>query len=158
MLGYNIAVATKTQPLPEHWTAWQMFFEAHAAVCGRLEAALQTSHGLSLRWYDVLLQLHAAPGGRLTMRDLGRAVVISKSGLTGLVDRMARAGLVERSGDPDDRRVVHVTLTPAGDAVYRRARADHRAAVAEHFLGHLSPDEAAVIEGALRRVRDENAG
>lgn len=135
-----------------------MFFEAHAAVCARLEAALQTSHGLSLRWYDVLLQLHAAPGGRLTMRELGRAVVISKSGLTGLVDRMARAGLVERSGDPDDRRVVHVTLTPAGDAVYRRARSDHRAAVAGHFLGHLSADEAGVIEGALRRVRDENAG
>jgi hypothetical protein len=48
--------------------------------------------------------------------------------------------------------------TPAGDAVYRRARADHRAAVAEHFLGHLSAGEAGVIEGALRRVRDENAG
>jgi len=91
-----------------------MFFEAHAAVCARLEA--------------------------------------------GLVDRMARMGLVERSGDPGDRRVVHVTLTPAGDAGYRRARVDHRAAVAEHFLGHLSADEAGVIEGALRRVRDENAG
>ena len=151
-------MAAKTQPLPEHWTAWQMFFEAHAAVCARLETALQTGHGLSLRWYDVLLQLHAAPGGRLTMRDLGRAVVISKSGLTGLVDRMARAGLVERAGDPDDRRIVHVTLTPAGAAVYRRARADHRAAVAEHFLAHVSGGEAGVIEAALRRVRDENAG
>ena len=155
---YNIAVATETQPLPEHWTAWQMFFEAHAAVCARLEAALQARHGLSLRWYDVLLQLHGAAEGRLTMRDLGRAVVISKSGLTGLVDRMERAGLVERSGDPGDRRVVHVTLTPAGAALYRRARAEHRAAVADHFLGHLSGDEAVVIEEALRRVRDENAG
>lgn len=135
-----------------------MFFEAHAAVCGRLEAALQAGHGLSLRWYDVLLQLHAAPAGRLTMRDLGRAVVISKSGLTGLVDRMGRAGLVERSGAEDDRRVVHVTLTPAGAALYERARADHRVAVAEHFLAHLSGDEAGVIEAALRRVRDENAG
>jgi DNA-binding MarR family transcriptional regulator len=134
-----------------------MFFEAHAAVCARLEARLQARHGLSLRWYDVLLQLHAAPEGRLTMRDLGRAVVISKSGLTGLVDRMQRAGLVERGGDPDDRRVVHVTLTPAGAAAYRRARADHRAAVAERFLHHISDPEAAVIEDALRRVRDENA-
>lgn len=151
-------MAAETQPLPEHWTAWQMFFEAHAAVCARLEAALQAGHGLSLRWYDVLLQLHAAPQGRLTMRDLGRAVVISKSGLTGLVDRMQREGLVERSGDPGDRRIVHVTLTPAGAAVYRRARADHRAAVADRFLRHVSGDEAAVIEGALRRVRDENAG
>jgi len=51
-----------------------------------------------------------------------------------------------------------VTLTPAGAAAYRQARADHRAAVADHFLAHLSGDEAGVIEGALRRVRDENAG
>jgi len=151
-------VAAETQPAPEDWTAWQMFFEAHAAVCARLEEALQAAHGLSLRWYDVLLQLHAAPGGLLTMRDLGRAVVISKSGLTGLVDRMQRAGLVERSGDPGDRRVIRVTLTPAGAAAYRRARADHRAAVADRFLRHVSHDEAIVIEQALRRVRDENSG
>jgi DNA-binding MarR family transcriptional regulator len=147
----------ETQPAPEDWAAWQMFFEAHAAVCARLEGALQIGHGLSLRRYDVLLQLHAAPGGRLTMRDLGRAVVISKSGLTGLVDRMQRTGLVERSGDPADRRVVHVALTSAGAAAYAAARADHRAAVADHFLRHLSADEAAVIEAALRRVRDQNS-
>jgi DNA-binding MarR family transcriptional regulator len=151
-------VAAAAQPLPEHWTAWQMFFEAHAAVCARLEAALQAGHGLSLRWYDVLLQLHGAPAGRLTMRDLGRAVVISKSGLTGLVDRMEREGLVERTGDPGDRRVVHITLTAAGAARYRRARADHRAAVADRFLQHVSGGEAAVIERVLRRVRDENVG
>lgn len=151
-------MAADPQPPPEDWAAWQMFFEAHAAVCARLEAALQARHGLSLRRYDVLLQLHGAPGGSLTMRDLGRAVVISKSGLTGLVDRMQRAGLVERSGDPDDRRVIHVTLTPAGAAAYRRARADHRATVAERFLRHVDGGEAAVIERALRRVRDENAG
>jgi DNA-binding MarR family transcriptional regulator len=141
---------------PANWTAWQMFFEAHAAVCARLEAALQAEHGISLRWYDVLLQLHGAPGGRLTMSDLGRAVVISKSGLTGLVDRMQRAGLVERSGDPDDRRVVHVTLTPAGADAYRRARDDHRRAVTDVFLRHLDAGEAAAIEHAMRRIR-ENA-
>lgn len=82
--------------------------------------------------------------------------MISKSGLTGLVDRMEREGLVERTADPADRRVVHVALTRAGAALYRRARADHRAAVADRFLQHVSGDEAAVVERALRRVRDEN--
>ena len=77
-----------------------MFFEAHAAVCAEVEAELQRAHGLSLRWYDVLLHLHAVPGRRLSMRELGDAVVISKSGLTGVVDRMARAGLVERTPTP----------------------------------------------------------
>ncbi len=142
--------------VPKQWTAWQMFFESHAAVYARLDAAMQADHGLSLRWYDVLLQLHNAPDRRLTMRDLGRAVVISKSGLTGLVDRMQRAGLVARVGDPDDRRVIHVTLTAAGADVYRSARADHRRAVDDAFLRHIDASEAAAIEGALRRVRDAN--
>jgi DNA-binding MarR family transcriptional regulator len=133
-----------------------MFLEAHAAVYARLDAELHAQHGLSLRWYDVLLQLHAAPGARLTMRDLGRAVVISKSGLTGLVDRMQHAGLVRRRRDPTDRRVVHVTLTPAGTEAYRRARDDHRRAVANVFLRQIDASEAAVIEHAMRRIR-ENA-
>jgi DNA-binding MarR family transcriptional regulator len=108
---------------------------------------------LSLRWYDVLLHLHAAPRRRLSMRDLGRAVVISKSGLTGLVDRMQRAGLVERRPDPDDRRVIHVALTREGGDAYLQARADHRRGVREHFLRHLTAAEAGTIERSLGRIR-----
>ena len=132
-----------------HWRAWQMFFEAHASVCADIEADLQGRHGLSLRWYDVLLHLHAVPGRRLSMRELGDAVVISKSGLTGVVDRMARAGLVERIADPEDRRVTLVTLTPLGAERYAHARVDHRAAVAERFLDRLDPADLDVIERAL---------
>ena len=135
-----------------HWRAWQMFFEAHAAVCADVEAELQRSHGLSLRWYDVLLHLYAAPERRLSMRDLGDAVVISKSGLTGVVDRMARAGLVERVPDPDDRRVTLVALTGVGAERYERARADHRAAVAERFLDRVEPADLDVIERAMAGV------
>ena len=137
---------------PPHWAAWQAFFEVHAAVCARLEAELQEHHGLSLRWYDVLLHLHAAPEAGLTMRELGDAVVISKSGLTGLIDRMGRAGLLERVTDPHDRRVTRVRLTPAGSGTYLRARPDHRRAVARHFLRHLTAEQAAVLESALAAV------
>jgi DNA-binding MarR family transcriptional regulator len=129
-----------------------MFFEAHAAVCDRVEAELQRRHGLSLRWYDVLLHLHAAPDG-LTMRELSAAVVISSSGLTGLVDRMQRAGLVERTPDPGDRRITRVGLTSSGRAAYERARSDHRRAVADHFLDRLTAAESEVLEAALDRVR-----
>jgi DNA-binding MarR family transcriptional regulator len=126
-----------------------MFFEAHACVCADIEAKLQRAHGLSLRWYDVLLHLHAVPGRRLAMRELGDAVVISKSGLTGVVDRMARAGLVERIADPDDRRVTLVTLTPSGAELYARARGDHRAVVAERFVDRLDPADLDVIERTM---------
>jgi DNA-binding MarR family transcriptional regulator len=131
-----------------------MFFEAHAAVCADVEAALQRAHGLSLRWYDVLLHLHAVPGRRLSMRDLGDAVVISKSGLTGVVDRMAKAGLVERVPDPGDRRVTLVALTARGAERYEDARVDHRAAVAERFLDRLDPAELEAIERSLGALMD----
>jgi DNA-binding MarR family transcriptional regulator len=131
-----------------------MFFEAHAAVCADVEAALQDAHGLSLRWYDVLLHLHAVPGRRLSMRDLGDAVVISKSGLTGVVDRMAKAGLVVRVPDPGDRRVTLVALTPLGVERYERARVDHRAIVAERFLDRLDAGDLATIERALGTLMD----
>ena len=134
-----------------------MFFEAHAAVCADVESALQGGHGLSLRWYDVLLHLHAVPGRRLSMRDLGDAVVISKSGLTGVVDRMAKAGLVGRVPDPGDRRVTLVALTPLGAERYERARVDHRAAVAERFLDRLDPADLDTIERALGTLMDEPA-
>jgi DNA-binding GntR family transcriptional regulator len=114
-----------------------MFFEAHAAVCAEVEAELQRAHGLSLRWYDVLLHLHAVPGRRLSMRELGDAVVISKSGLTGVVDRMARAGLVER--------IAH-------------ARVDHRAAVAERFLDRLDPADLDTIERTMADILGEPHG
>lgn len=142
---------------PRNWTAWQMFFEAHAAVCSQIEARLQAAHGLSLRWYDVLLHLYAAPGRSLAMRDLGRAVVISKSGLTGLVDRMERAGLVARRPAPRDRRTILVVLTAEGAAAYEAARVEHRRAVGDGFLRHLSDHEAATLEHTLGRIRAENA-
>jgi DNA-binding MarR family transcriptional regulator len=76
------------------------------------------------------------------------SVVISKSGLTGVVDR-ARAGLVERIADPDDRRVTLVTLTPSGAELYARARGDHRAVVAERFVDRLDPADLDVIERTM---------
>ena len=83
---------------------------------GRLDRELQAEEGLSLAWYDVLLHLDEVPGRRLRMTDLAAAVVISKSGLTSLVDRMEEAGLVAREPDPDDRRAIAVALTAAGSA------------------------------------------
>jgi len=153
----TVNVQPPEPPRHPHWRAWQMFFEAHAAVCADVETELQRTHGLSLRWYDVLLHLHAAPKRRLSMRDLGGAVVISKSGLTGVVDRMARAGLVERVPDPADRRVILVALTPAGGERYERARVGHRAAVAERFLDRLDTAALETIERSLATLMEAPA-
>jgi DNA-binding MarR family transcriptional regulator len=136
---------------------WQAFFEAHAAVVRRLEAELEAEHGLSLRWYDVLVHLAAAPGRQLLMRELSAAVVISKGGLTKLIDRMAEAGLVAREPTRANRRITPVRLTEQGLATYRRARSTHHRGVAEHFLDHLTADERRTLRRALERVRDAEA-
>ena len=134
--------------------AWQAFFEAHAAVVPALEAEMLAEHGFNMRWYDVLLQLAAAPDRRLTMGELSDAVVITKGGLTKLVDRMAAAGLVTRERQAGDRRVTPVRLTQAGWEAYQNARRTHHRGVAEHFLDQLSRDELAALTPALQRVRD----
>ncbi|MBK8561612.1 MAG: MarR family transcriptional regulator [Dehalococcoidia bacterium] len=84
--------------------AWRTFLTAHARVTALLEDELQRERELPLTWYDVLLHLREAPERRLRMTELAAAVLLSKSGLTRLVDRMYAAGLVNRSPDGDDRR------------------------------------------------------
>lgn len=145
-------VQPDSPPRHPHWEAWRLFFETHARVIAQIEAELQAAHGLSLRWYDVLLHLYAAGPEGLSMSELAGAVVISRSGLTGLIDRMATAGLVARSADPADRRSIRLALSEAGRAAYERARPTHRAAVAAHFLDHLDGTAAAGLLAALRRV------
>src|SRR5438045_3780930 len=101
--------------------AWRLFLEAHAALVEVLAAELERERGLPLTWYDVLVQLAEAPDGRLRMQDLARSVLISKSGLTRLVDRMERAGMVERQPCPSDLRGTFAVLTDAGRAALRGA-------------------------------------
>ncbi len=132
--------------------AWRAFLEAHARVIALLEADLQAERGISLAFYDVLVQLEEAEGHRLRMTDLARRVVISKSGLTRLVDRMVSAGLVQRSPDDQDRRGRWVELTPAGWERLRDAAPRHLRGVRRYFTGELAPEEAAALADALGRI------
>jgi DNA-binding MarR family transcriptional regulator len=105
-----------------------------------------------LGWYDVLLELSVAPGRRLRMHELASAVVLSRSGLTRLVDRLERAGLLRREPTPEDRRGSFAVLTEEGKEMRRRMWPVYAKGIAEHFGGHLSDDEVRVLTGALKRV------
>jgi DNA-binding MarR family transcriptional regulator len=142
---------TKTDPRVA-MAAWRAFLEAHAHITERLEQELQAAHGLSLPWYDVLVQLNEAPGRRLRMTELAAAVLLSKSGLTRLVDRMLSAGLVGREPDPGDRRGIYVCLTDAGLERLRDAAPTHLRGIERHFTTLLKPHEAATIAEALDRI------
>jgi DNA-binding MarR family transcriptional regulator len=132
--------------------AWRAFLAAHARVTAALERELVAERGLPLAWYDVLFQLSEAPGGRLRMTDLAAAVLLSKSGLTRLVDRLAEAGLVERSANDSDRRGRIVGLTAVGAARLKEAAPTHLRGIQQHFASHLTDAEAQSLATALTRV------
>lgn len=132
--------------------AWRALLVVSQELVRALDAALQRGVGLELRQYDVMLHVSEGNGGR-RMTDLAEAVVLSKSGLTSLVDRMETAGLLERQPDPDDRRATRVVLSAQGRVRFREAAAHHREVVHRIFTGHVTDAEAEAMVEALERVR-----
>ena len=137
----------------EQLAAWRVFFECAFALIDILDAELQDERGLTLRWYDVLVQLDEA-GGSCRMTDLAGRILASKSGFTRVVDRMEEAGLVKRERPRDDRRVILVSMTPAGDEALQAARAVHRRGIGEHFAQHLNERDVAALERTFRKVSE----
>jgi DNA-binding MarR family transcriptional regulator len=135
----------------EQLDAWKAFIRAQAEVLHTLSRELEADQGLPLTYYDVLAQLSFA-GGRLRMSELADAVVLSRSGVTRLVDRMERDGLVRREACPEDRRSMYAALTPKGKRALEQARPVHFQGIAEHFARHLSDDEAKTLTAALGRM------
>jgi DNA-binding MarR family transcriptional regulator len=131
---------------------WGALLKVHAALVPRLDRELQESHGLPLTWYDVLLELNAAPDRRLTMGQLGAVAAVSRTRVSRVVDEMVRAGLVTREANPDDGRSAFAALSPAGRAALRKAAPTYLAAVQREFADHLTARESAVLAGALRKV------
>jgi DNA-binding MarR family transcriptional regulator len=134
--------------------AWGVFLRAHATLVDLLERELQGDQGLPLTWFDVLAQLASAPDGRLRMQELAVAIVLSKSGLTRLVDRLESAGLVERVTCPSDRRGTFAVLTVAGRQALTRAQPVVHQAIEQHFAAQLGPAEINTLGTALTRVVD----
>jgi DNA-binding MarR family transcriptional regulator len=128
---------------------WRRFLTAHARINRRLERELEDSVGMPLAWYDVLLQLAEAPGRRLRMADLADAVLLSRSGVSRLVDRIERAGLVRRERSPDDLRGTFTVLTAEGVHRLRAAVPEHLSGVRAHFLDRLDDDRLRALDDAL---------
>lgn len=154
--------STRSPVPPAGLAAWRAFLEAHARVSDVLARELRDREDLPLAWYDVLVQLSEADDHRLRMQELADAVLLSKSGLTRLVDRMESAGLVRRRRCDDDRRGTLAELTEEGFQRLRDTAPTHLAGIREHFVDLLSDEETEVVRTVLERVaqhaRDHGAG
>jgi len=135
---------------------WRAFLRAHAGITRQLERELTVQAGLPLAWYDVLLQLAEAPGRRLRMAELADRVLLSRSGLTRLVDRLQADGLVCREPSPDDARGTYTVLTDAGLNVLRRAAPVHLEGINKHWLAHFDDDELHQLRALFARLEDES--
>ena len=136
--------------------AWAALLTAHGAAVEAISDDVLAATGLPLAWYDVLLELNAAPGRRLRMRDLGDVVVLSRTRVSRIVDEMERSGLVRRTPDPSDGRVSFAELTTEGRRRLVKAAPAYLRSIDDRFSRHLTRSEARSVRTALEKVRRAN--
>jgi DNA-binding MarR family transcriptional regulator len=125
--------------------AWGGFLRTHARIVRRLDAEMRAAHGLSLSAYEVLLHLAFALDRRCRMSALAESVLLTPSGITRLVDRLVRDGLVERYGDDCDQRATLAVLTQTGYERLRDAQRTHLQGVRRAFLSRRSREDLAAL-------------
>lgn len=132
--------------------AWAVFLTAHAVLAEAVEARLAKAKLPPLAWYDALWALERADNGRRRMHEMADMVVLSRSNLTRLVDRLEKAGLVRRVRSQDDGRGAYAEITAEGRKLQRRIWPVYAAAIDELFAAHLTGAEAQTMDRALRKT------
>ena len=128
---------------------WRAFMLAHARVSRRLDEELRAEHDISFAEYDALLTIAQAPERRIRMGQLAEEVLLSKSGVTRLIDRLVGDGLVERSACMADARGAEAVLTERGLARLRLASRTHLRGITDHFLAVVDPSDLEMLERSM---------
>jgi DNA-binding MarR family transcriptional regulator len=147
-----MAAETTVNLSPLELGAWRGMLRVHTALVKALDAQLSEAHDLPLSSYEVLITLESAPKRKRRMAELADSVLLSRSGMTRLVDRLEREGLLVRDTCTDDGRGCYAVLTDKGAELLERARPTHLEGVRERFLTHFSEDELRLFAEAWERV------
>lgn len=132
--------------------AWRAFLLAYNATLRAIEADVQETGRVPLTWYDVLLELNAAPDRRLRMQEVAERVVLSRTRVSRLVDDLVDAGLVRKQPDADDRRAVWAVITDEGRAALGETAPSYLRGIQRHFAAHLSDDELETVARSLTKI------
>jgi DNA-binding MarR family transcriptional regulator len=138
--------------------AWRSYLQSHAAIVRVLDAELVAEHGLTTRDYEVLLYLAQAPDRRLPMSALAESTMLTRSGITRLVDGLVASGLVQRVACPNDARVSYAQLTEPGYTKLRSSGCTHVTSIKRLFHEHFSADELEQLASLLGRLPGATAG
>ena len=136
--------------------AWLSLVQTHSVVSSRMESRLMAACGLSLPEHELLVRLAQAPERQLRMYDLASLLLLSKSGITRVVDRLERRGLVDRKMSESDRRVILAGLTDDGVEILEQARPFIAGGIEEFLTGHLTDGEISTLRALLRKVLEGN--
>jgi DNA-binding MarR family transcriptional regulator len=132
--------------------AWRSYLQSHASIVRVLDAELVVEHGMTTRDYEVLLYLAQAPDRRLPMSALAESTMLTRSGITRLVDGLVAGGLIERVACPKDARVSYAQLTDPGHEQLRSAGCSHVRSIRRLFLEHFSAEELELLASLLSRL------
>ena len=132
--------------------AWRSYLKSHASILRVLDADLIAQHDLTSRDYEVLLYLSQAPERKLPMSALAESTMLTRSGITRLIDGLVASGLIERISCPNDARVSYAHLTDAGYEKLREAGCTHVASIRRLFLEHFSAEEIDQLAAMLGRL------
>ncbi|MBS1893173.1 MAG: MarR family transcriptional regulator [Actinobacteria bacterium] len=149
-------IGTQRNPLgtcSPHHEAWRSLARTHAAVSGRLQEALAQAELPPLAWFEMLAAIAASDEERMKMGELAEALVITRGGLTKLVDRLVKAGLIERTFCETDRRVSYATLLPAGAELLEEMVPVVSAELDLAFAARLSENQAEDLKATLDTLR-----
>ncbi len=132
--------------------AWRSYLQSHAAIVRELDGELVTEHGMTSRDYEVLLYLAQAENRKLPMSALSERTMLTRSGITRLIDGLVASGLIERVSCESDARVSYAQLTDAGYEKLRAAGRTHIAGIQRLFLEHFNEDEIDTLASLLSRL------
>lgn len=138
--------------------AWRSYLQSHASILRVLDAELVAEHGMTTRDYEVLLYLAQAPDRKLPMSALAESTMLTRSGITRLVDGLVSAGLLERVACPSDARVSYAMLTETGYEKLRDAGCSHVNSIRKLFLEHFTAEEIETLASLLSRLPGASRG
>jgi|SRR5579884_1422320 len=133
-------------------TAWRSYLQSHALILRELDADLLAAQGMTTRDYQVLLYLSMEPDRRLAMSALAERTMLTRSGITRLVDGLVAGGLIERIACPSDARISYAQLTDAGYEKLRAAGCTHIEGIRRLFLEHFTDAELEQLAMLLGRL------
>jgi DNA-binding MarR family transcriptional regulator len=138
--------------------AWRSYLQSQRSILRELDADLVAAHGLTARDYEVLLYLAQAPECKLPMSALAESTMLTRSGVTRLIDGLVTGGLIERASCPSDARVSYARLTDDGLSKLREAGRTHIAGIRRLFLEHFSDEEIEQLAKLLGRLPGAPSG